>query len=208
MTIKNRHTIGVTTMTALVVFVFLANNSAFAASSTENLPEIKATDEIKKNPLLMKVLKNIEISKKKIAEMQKKQLVMTEHKKLIDAQRKIAQEKFQSDLARMNKEMENFTPRASFTKFLSGINGTHHSIFWSQFNYQEQKVNLARAAMNDVLKNGGTFEDARKTFSKVASMTRTEIIGLLKDQNIQHGFANPDVQKAFDKYGKLPRTRD
>ena len=208
MTIKNRHTIGITTMTALVVFVLFANNSAFGASSIDNLPEIKATDEIKKNPLLMKVLKNIEISKKKIAEMQKKQSVMTEHKKLLDAQRKIAQEKFASDLARMNKEMENFTPKASFTKFLSGVNGTHHSIFWSQFNYQQQKVTLARAAMNEVLKNGGTFEDARNVFSKVGSMTRTEIIGFLKDQNIQHGFANPDVQKAFDKYGKLPRTRD
>jgi len=208
MTIKNRNTVGLTTMTALVVSVLFANNSAFGASSIDNLPEIKATDEIKKNPLLMKILKNIEISKKKIAEMQKKQLTMTEHKKLIDTQRKIAQEKFQNDLTRMNKEMENFTPRASFTKFLSGIDGTHHSIFWSQFNYQEQKVNLARAAMNEVLKNGGTYEDARKAFSKVGSMTRTEIIGHLKEQNIQHGFANPDVQKAFDKYGKLPRTRD
>lgn len=208
MTIKNRNTIGVTTMAALAVFVLFANNSAFAASSTDNLPEIKATDEIKKNPLLMKILKNIEISKKKIVEMQKKQLAMNEHKKLIDTQRKIAEEKLQSDLARMNKEMENFTPRASFTKFLSGINGTYHAIFWSQFNYQEQKVNLARAAMNDVLKNGGTYTDARNAFSKVGSMTRTEIIGVLKDQNILHGFANPDVQKAFDKYGKLPRTRD
>lgn len=130
MTIKNRNTIGVTTMAALAVFVLFANNSAFAASSTDNLPEIKATDEIKKNPLLMKVLKNIEISKKKIAEMQKKQSAMTQQKKFLDTQRKIAQEKFQSDLARMNKEMENFTPRASFTKFLSGINGTHHAIFW------------------------------------------------------------------------------
>ena len=208
MTFKNKHAFGVTTITALVVFVLFVNNSAFAASSSENLPEIKATDEIKKNPLLMKVLKNIEISKKKIAEMQKKQLSINEHKKFLETQRKVADEKFQSDLARMNKEMENFTPRASFTKFLSGINGTHHGIFWSQFNYQEQKVNLARVAMNDVLKNGGTYHDARNAFFKVGSMTRTEIIGLLKDQNIQHGFANPDVQKAFDKYGKLPRTRD
>ena len=208
MTIKNRNTIGITTITALAMFVLFTNHSSFAASVDENIPEIKATDEIKKNPLLMKILKNIEISKKKIAEMQKKQSVMTEHKKLLDTQRKIAQEKFQNDLARMNKEMESFTPRASFTKFLSGINGTHHSIFWSQFNYQEQKVNLARAAMNNVLKNGGTYEDARKAFSDVGSMTRTEIIGLLKDQNILHGFANPDVQKTFDKYGKLPRSRD
>ena len=166
MTFENKHAFGVTTMTALVVFVLFVNNSAFAASSSESFPEIKATDEIKKNPLLMKVLKNIEISKKKIAEMQKKQISINEHKKFLEIQRKIADEKFQSDLARMNKEMENYTPRASFTKFLSGINGTHHDIFWSQFNYQEQKVNLARVAMNDVLKNGGTYHDARNALDR------------------------------------------
>ncbi len=208
MTFKNKHAFGVTTMTALVVFVLFANNSAFGASSLESEPEIKATDEIKKNPLLMKVLKNIEISKKKIAEIQKKQLAINEHKKLLETQRKIADEIFQNNLARMNKNMENFTPRASFSKFLSGINQTHHDIFWSQFNYHEQKVKLARAAMDSVLKNGGSYEAARQAYSKIGSVSRTEIIGLLKDLNIQHGFANQEVQKSFDKYGKLPRTRD
>ena len=208
MTFKNKHVFGVTTMMALAVFVLFANNSAFGAGSSGSEPEIKATDELKKNPLIMKVLKNIEISKKKIAEMQKKQLAINEHKKLVDTQRKIAEAKFQSDLARMNKDMENFTPRASFTKFLSGINGTYHDIFWSQFKYHEQKVNLARAEMNSILKNGGSYEEARQAYSKVGSMSRTEIIGLLKELNIQHGFANQEVQKSFDKYGKLPRTKD
>ena len=195
-------------MTALVTFVLFVNNSAFGAGASESDPEIKATDELKKNPLIMKILKNIEISKKKVAEIQKKQVAVNEHKKLLDKQRKIADEIFKNNLARMNKNMENFTPRAAFSKFLSGINGTHHDIFWSQFNYHEQKVNLARSAMNDVLKKGGSYQEARQAYTKIASMSRTEIIGLLKDLNIQHGFANGDVQNTFDKYGKLPRTKD
>ena len=208
MTFKNRHAFGLTTMTALVMFVLFVNNSAFGAVTTENDPEIKATDALKKNPLIMQILKNIEISKKKVAEIQKRQVAVNEHKKLIETQRKIADEIFKNNLARMNKDMENFTPRASFSKFLSGINGTQHDIFWSQFNYHEQKVNLARSAMNDVLKKGGSYQDARQAYIKIAAMSRTEIIGLLKDLNIKHGFANVDVQKTFDKYGKLPRTKD
>lgn len=208
MTFKNKHVFGFATMIMFVAFVLSTNNSAFAASSSESEPEIKATDELKKNPLIMKVLKNIEISKKKIAEMQKKQLAIDEHKKLLATQKQIVNEKFQNDLARMSKNTADFTPKASFSKFLSGVNETYHGIFWSQFNYHEQKAKLARAAMDDVLKNGGSYEAAKQAYSKVGSMTRTETISLLKDLNIQNGFANEDVQKYFDKYGKLPRTED
>ncbi len=207
MTFKHKHVFGFTAMMTLVAFVLLANNSAFGAGTSDSYPEIKATDELKKNPLIMKILKNIEISKKKIADIQKKQIAINEQKKSLETQRKIADGIFQNNLARMNKNMENFTPRASFSKFVSGINATHHDIFWSQFNYFEQKVNLARSAMNDALKNGKSYQEARQAYSKIAAMSRTEIIGLLKDLNIQNGFANVDVQKTFDVYGKLPRTK-
>lgn len=207
MAFKNKHGFGYALMVALAMSV-LSNNSAFAQSASEDDPEIKVSEKLKTNPLIMKILKNIEISKKKIAEMQKKQLAVDEHKKLIQQQRKIAQEKFESDLARMNKEMADFTPRASFAKFLQGVNETHHDVFWSQFNYQEQKTKLARTAMDSVLKNGGSYADARQAYYKVASMPRTEIIQLVKELNIQHGFTNAEIQKYFDKDGKLPRTKD
>lgn len=208
MSFNTRHIFGVITMITLVGFVLLANHSAFGAGSTETDPTIKATDALKKNPQIMKILKNIELSKIKVAEIQKKQLAISEQKKTIDKQRKIADEIFKNNLVRMNKDVEEFTPRASFSKFLSGINGTHHEIFWGQFNYLEQKVNLARAAMNDALKNGKSYQEARQAYSKIAAMSKTEIIGLNKDLNIQNGFASADVQKTFDKYGKLPRTRN
>jgi len=207
MVFKNKHGFGYALMAALVMSV-LSNNLAFGQSTTENEPEIKVSEKLKNNPLIMKVLKNIEISKKKIAEMQKKQLAIDEHTKLIQKQRKIAQENFENALAQMNKNMADFTPRASFTKFLQGVNETHHDVFWGQFNYQEQKTKLARAAMDSILKNGGSYADARQTYYKVASMPRTEIIELTKELNIQHGFATAEMQKYFDKAGKLPRTED
>ncbi|HSB57590.1 MAG TPA: hypothetical protein VLD38_07270 [Nitrosopumilaceae archaeon] len=207
MTFGHKRAFGFTTMMSLVAFVLLANNSAFGVSTSEGDPEIKASDELKKNPLIMKILKNIEISKKKVADVQKKQKAINEQKKFLETQRKIADEIFKNNLARMNKNMENFTPRASFSKFVSGLNATHQDIFWSQFNYHEQKVNLARAGMNDALKNGKSYQEARQVYSKIASMSRTEIIGLIKDLNVQHGFANVDVQKTFDVFGKLPRTK-
>jgi hypothetical protein len=206
MAFKNKHGFGYALMAALVMSV-LSNNLAFG-QTTENEPEIKVSEKLKNNPLIMKVLKNIEISKKKIAEMQKKQLAIDEHTKLIQKQRKIAQENFENALARMNENMADLTPRASFAKFLQGVNETHHDVFWGQFSYQEQKTKLARDAMNSVLKNGGSYADAKQTYYKVASMPRAEIIQLVKELNIQHGFTTAEMQKYFDKSGKLPRTEN
>jgi hypothetical protein len=108
----------------------------------------------------------------------------------------------------MNENMADLTPRASFAKFLQGVNETHHDVFWGQFSYQEQKTKLARDAMNSVLKNGGSYADAKQTYYKVASMPRAEIIQLVKELNIQHGFTTAEMQKYFDKSGKLPRTEN
>ena len=37
-------------------------------------------------------------------------------------------------------------------------------------------------------------------------MTKIEMIKLNQELNIKHGFADADVQKDFDRFGKLPRT--
>ena len=39
-------------------------------------------------------------------------------------------------------------------------------------------------------------------------MSRVEMIQLNQELNIKYGFADIDVQKNFDKFGKLPRTDD
>ena len=48
-------------------------------------------DDLKNNPLVEKILKNIEISKQRIAELQQNQFIKTEHEKFIDEQRRISQ---------------------------------------------------------------------------------------------------------------------
>jgi len=60
--------------------------------------------------------------------------------------------------------------------------------------------------MNEILQNGGTYQEARQAYFKIASTTRVELIQVNQDLNIKYGFADSEVQKAFDKYGKLPRT--
>lgn len=163
--------------------------------------------DVSKDPVGKKFLEKIEESKRILAKLKAGNTTpqKTDHQKFIDEQRKLAKEKLQEQLSRMNKEYEPFTPRNAYSTFLGGVNGTYHDLYWDQFNYMEQKVKLAKAAKNKVLASGGTFSEAFAAYVKYASMTRAELIQLNQELNIKHGFADANIQKAFDRYGKLPR---
>ena len=200
-------------MAALALFVFSAPNSnfnsrAYAANSNEDDVNILATDDIKKNPIAMKILKNIEISKMRIADMLKKQALAEQQKNLLEKQRNEANNALQNSLKRMENDNLVYTPREAYARFVSHVNGTVQDVFWGQFDFMAKKVNDARDAKKKILENGGTMDEARKEYHKMASVMRHEIISHNKDLNIKHGLADELIQKYFDKYGKLPRSDD
>ena len=108
----------------------------------------------------------------------------------------------------MNKKYLDFTPKNAYAKFVAKLNATHHGIFWDQFDYLNAKVELAIAAKNNVLENGGSFYDAQREYFKYASMPRLEMISYIQELNLKYGFANEDIQSYFDPNGKLPRFEE
>ena len=106
----------------------------------------------------------------------------------------------------MNNDYQDFTPKASFAKFVSKTPSKTHDVFWGMFDYQRMKVKAAQNAMKDVLDNGGSFKEAREAYYKAAATKRVDLIEASKELNIQFGLADTNIQNTFDKYGKLPRT--
>lgn len=200
------------TLASTLLISSIASNSifqtAFAQSQTTPGFTVLTGEQLKNNPFATNILDRIEQSKIILAQLQSGKKPPNEHQKFIEEQRTISKERLNADLARMNKQYENYTPRAAFGSFLSGINGTYHNLYWDQFNYLDNKIQIARSAMNDVLQNGGSYQEARQAYFKYASMTKVEMIKVNQDLNIKHGFADASVQKMFDKYGKLPRTEN
>jgi len=182
---------------------------AFAQQNEETKNDSEFTivtgEELKKNPMAIKILENIEIAKKRFAEMQDVQKKKTENEKFIEEQRKIAKAQLEKDLERMNKEYEDFTPRNAFSKFVSSVNETHHAIYWDQFDYMNEKIKIATLAKKAILENGGSYEEASAEFIKYASMSRASMIQFVSEINIKHGFTDENLQSYFDKDGKLPR---
>lgn len=195
--------------TIIGIALLVPGQAVFAAEPQYEFTKIDG-DDISKNLTAKKILEKIAQSKKILAELQAgvTKPKLTEHQKFIDQQRQIAKQKLQDDLSRMHKDYEAFTPRNAYATFLSGVNATHHGLYWDQFNYLDNKVQLAKAAKESVLARGGTYQEAFNAYVKYASMTRVEMIKVNQDLNIKHGFADPEVQKAFDEFGKLPRYDD
>ncbi len=164
-------------------------------------------DKINKDPTASKILKNIELAKKKQAAQEQKLKEIEAQKKFLDEQRNLANLDLQKDLQGFLVQFDPFTPRNAYASFVTQVNATFQSVFWGQFNFTEQKHNDGLAAKYQVLQNGGSYGDARKAYIQKATTHRNEIIKVNNDLNIKYGFANKDTQSKFDSYGKLPRTK-
>lgn len=211
---NEREIFGLVSFIVLVSFVMILFSStpAFAQQNEENKNDSEFTivtgEELKKNPMAIKILENIEIAKKRLAEMQDVEKQKTEQQKLIDEQRRIAKEQLENDLARMNKNIEGFTPRNAFAKFVTGFNATHHAIYWDQFNYMSEKIKIATHAKAAILEKGGSYKEAQAEYIKYASMSRETMIKYISELNIKYGFSDESLQSYFDKNGKLPRYEE
>ena len=182
---------------------------AFAESNDDST--IKVSEKLKNNPLAMQIIAEMEAQKQKYKELSEDSIpkvLPTREQILIEENRKISEEMLQNDLESMNNKYLDFTPKNAYAKFVAKLNATHHGIFWDQFDYLNAKVELAIAAKNNVLENGGSFYDAQREYFEYASMPRLERIGYIQELNLKYGFANEDIQSHFDPNGKLPRFEE
>jgi len=182
---------------------------AFAESNSK--PTVLVSDKLKNDPLAMRIIAEMEAQKlryKQIQEGKISPIPLTKQQIEVEKNRKISQDLLQEDLKSMEKKYIDFTPKNAFEKFVSKLNETYHGIFRDQFDYLHAKVQLAIAAKNVVLENGGSYYDAQREYYKYASMPRLEMISYIQELNVKYGFANGDIQENFDPNGKLPRFED
>ena len=164
-------------------------------------------DNIKNNPIALKILQHIDEKKRELEIKEQKQKEITQRRAYVEEQRRIATESLLKDLESWDQQLGPFSPRNAFELFVSQVNATVQNIYWDQFNFTEQKDFEGKTAKMEILKNGGTMAEARKAFHEKASSTRSEVIKVNNDLNVKYGFADKKIQDQFNKAGKLPRFR-
>jgi hypothetical protein len=170
--------------------------------------EIKATEQIKKNPAMMEILKKIELSKKILAQMQEGKTI--DNAKAIQMQelRSKVKASLAEEVNRMNKDYEQYNSQNAFVKFVSKKPGHVQPIYQEMFSYHQEKVSQAKSEYNKVLSSGGKTKDAWDAYYKFSATNRVKLIQLNKDLSIKYGNADLAIQNTFDEKGKLPRTSE
>ena len=181
------------------------SSSVYAQSSSEptNLSEwtTYTGESILTDPIAQKILENIEISKQRIAELKNPQRLMTEHQKFIEEQRKIVQQQLQEELDRMNKNADK-TPRLAFEKMVAKYPDEYHDYLWELFDYLWSKVTTAREHRDNILANGGSYQEAQLTFIEQATITKAERIQFAHEMAVKYGLINKVSN--IDDFNALP----
>ncbi len=163
---------------------------------------VSAGEDLLNDPLTVKILRNIEISKQRIAQLQDPQIYKTENEKYVDQLRQMAKEKLQEDLERMYKNNKDFTPRAAFAKYVAKKPAEYHDFYWELFEYMYHKVTYAREARDEILEQGGTHKEAQQIFIQIASISKAERIWKVQQMNEKYGLTNKI--SSIDKLNALP----
>jgi hypothetical protein len=167
--------------------------------------QIKATDAIKKDPGMMKILYNIEAFKQKYAALQQKQNLVDQQKSMIDEQRRIANDYLQADLASSNNLSDIGNPANAYARFVSKVDISAQNVFLDQFAYMQAKAANGKLAMNKVIQNGGSRTEALNAYYNGASIQKTELVSVNKDTNIKYHLADGNTQNLFNKNGNLKK---
>jgi hypothetical protein len=165
---------------------------------------IKASDAIKNDPAAMKILYNIELFKQQYAAQQAKQDLQDQQQKLIDQQRQLANQYLQADLAKSSSQ-DASSPANAYAGFVSKVDSSAQGVFLDEFAYMQQKAAQGKLAMDKVLQNGGSRDEALNAYYSGAATQKTELVSVNKDINIKYHLADTNTQDLFNKDGNLKK---
>ncbi len=168
--------------------------------------EIKATDQIKNNPTMMEMLKKIELSKKILTQLQEGKKIDNTKSQQMQEIRNNVKSSLDEQISRMNKDFEAYNSQNAFARFISKKPFEIQPIYQGMFEYQQEKINSAKAERDRILAGGGKIQDAWDAYHKISATKKVKLVQINKDYNIKYANANAEIQNTFDEKGKLPRT--
>ncbi len=185
-----------------VISVSLIQNS-YAQTQTSSEEQITLSGNLLNDPIAQDILKKIEQTKKMIEELKQKEYEQNQAKENLEKVRKLSIERLNQKLDEWERLWEKHTSKNSFDRFVNKKPSWVQGVFWDQFEFKEQKVNAGRAAMNQVLTNGGTMEDARNAYNNAASTPKIELIEMNAQFNVKHNLAYYAEQQLFNSTGQI-----
>ncbi|MBI1663233.1 MAG: hypothetical protein IS860_07050 [Nitrosopumilus sp.] len=186
-----------------IIFVlFFAINPVFAQTSNSE-KSTEFSGDLLNDPIAQDILKKIEQTKKMIEELKQKEYEQNQAKENLEKMRSMSIESLNKKLAEWERLWEKYSSRNSFESFVNKKSSYVQDVFWDQFQFQEQRANAGKDAMNKVLINGGTFENAKNAYHNAASIQKIEMVEINAQSNVKHNLADYAEQQMFNSTGKI-----
>ncbi|MGY5148408.1 MAG: hypothetical protein ACW9W4_10460 [Candidatus Nitrosopumilus sp. bin_7KS] len=182
--------------------LFFIMNPVFADSANTG-EQTSLSKDLQNNPLAQDILKKIGQTKKMIEELKQKEYEMNQAQENLEKMREMSIKQLTQDLDEWERQWERFSSRNVFNNFVSNRPDYVQGVFWDQFEFKEQKVNAGRTAMNNILMNGGTMQEATKAYHKIASAPKIELIEMNSQFNVKHNLADYAEQQVFNSTGQV-----
>ena len=177
-------------------------NPVFA--QTLNFEEsVELSGDLLNDPIAQDILKKIDQTKKMIEELKQKEYEQNQARENLEKMRKMSIDNLNKKLAEWERLWEKYSSKNSFERFVDKKSSYVQGVFWDQFQFQEQRANAGRTAMNVVLTNGGTMENAKNAYHNAASMQRIELVEMNSQFNVKHNLADYTEQQVFNSTGKI-----
>ncbi len=176
--------------------------TGYAQTQLDSESQTTLSDNLLNDPIAQDILKKIEQTKKMIKELEQKEYEKNQAQENLQKMRDVSIKRLNQNLDEWERLWEKHSSRNSFEAFVNKKPSYVHGVFWDQFEFKEQKVNAGRIAMNKVLINGGTMQDAKDAYNKAASTLRIELIEMNAQFNIKHNLADAIEQEIFNSVGQ------
>ena len=179
-----------------------------AANTTSAAPITNFTTlvgpDLQNDPMAQKILQEIQVSKRQVANIIGNETAAKIDAELVQKQRLAAASQLKQDLTALAQAGAATTPSAAYTSFLATVpDNRTQQVFEGEFNFMQQRVSAAHAAMQNVLDSGGSWDQAVQTFDSYAAINHAQIVAINQNLNVEYGLADSSVQSCFDSNGDL-----
>jgi len=163
-----------------------------------------AGPNLQNNPMAMKILQEIEVSKRQVANILGNETAAKLDQQLVLQQRQSAASQLKKDLTTLAEASASTSSDTVYANFLTTVDDNRtHPVFQDEFNFMKQRVTVANTAMQSVLNDGGSLGQALATFNKYATINHVQMVSLNNELNVQYGLADSRIQSCFDDKGQL-----
>ncbi len=144
-------------------------------STDEAIKYLSANEsDFEKNPIGQTLFKYYHGMLEELVLEKKENLEPLEHQIFVEEQRKIAEEL-------RNKRIEEFDPGAGtyggykYDDYINGINPEIRDLVISQLEFTKNKFEEAQKIRDEILANGGTYEEARQAYLDMLSIPKEKL---------------------------------